>query len=97
MINNLWRLGCLTQMYFLVLFVGLEAFLPAVMAYDYFVAICLPLSYMVYHIPPDLWTAGSGVLGHTCPAFLVTKLNSVSKVLSLTLGNLPIFSVTFIR
>ncbi|XP_076975738.1 olfactory receptor 7A10-like [Tamandua tetradactyla] len=39
--------GCLTQMSFSTLFVGLDDFLLAVMAYDRFVAICHPLLYMV--------------------------------------------------
>ncbi|XP_004469125.1 olfactory receptor 7A10-like [Dasypus novemcinctus] len=43
--------GCLTQMYFFLLFTGLEDFLLAVMAYDRFVAICHPLHYMVIMSP----------------------------------------------
>ncbi|EHB07393.1 Olfactory receptor 7A17 [Heterocephalus glaber] len=39
--------GCITQMYFFLLFVELDNFLLAVMAYDRFVAICHPLHYMV--------------------------------------------------
>ncbi|XP_062969229.1 olfactory receptor 7A10-like [Cynocephalus volans] len=39
--------GCITQMHFFILFVGLEVFLLTVMAYDRFVAICHPLNYMV--------------------------------------------------
>ncbi|KAM5189691.1 olfactory receptor 7A10-like [Callospermophilus lateralis] len=39
--------GCITQIHFFVLFVGLDDFLLAVMAYDRYVAICLPLNYMV--------------------------------------------------
>ncbi|XP_006874361.1 PREDICTED: olfactory receptor 7A5-like [Chrysochloris asiatica] len=39
--------GCITQMYFFVLFVGLDNFLLTVMAYDRFMAICHPLHYMV--------------------------------------------------
>ncbi|XP_051013882.1 olfactory receptor 1468-like [Acomys russatus] len=38
-------LGCLTQMYFFMLFGSLESFLLMVMAYDRYVAICLPLQY----------------------------------------------------
>ncbi|XP_058146411.2 olfactory receptor 7A10-like [Dasypus novemcinctus] len=37
--------GCLTQMYFFMLFSGSDDFLLAVMAYDRFVAICHPLNY----------------------------------------------------
>ncbi|XP_040484195.1 olfactory receptor-like protein OLF4 [Ursus maritimus] len=43
--------GCLTQMYFFILFLGLDAFLLAVMAYDHLVAICHPLHYMVIMKP----------------------------------------------
>ncbi|XP_045660156.1 olfactory receptor-like protein OLF4 [Ursus americanus] len=39
--------GCLSQMYFFLLFSGLDVFLLTVMAYDRFVAICHPLHYMV--------------------------------------------------
>ncbi|XP_047386438.1 olfactory receptor 7A10-like [Sciurus carolinensis] len=39
--------GCITQMYFFILFVGLDFFLLTVMAYDRFVAICHPLHYKV--------------------------------------------------
>ncbi|XP_069349952.1 olfactory receptor 7A17-like [Eulemur rufifrons] len=39
--------GCVTQMDFFVLFVGLDSFLLTVMAYDRFVAICHPLHYVV--------------------------------------------------
>ncbi|XP_004717642.1 olfactory receptor 1D2-like [Echinops telfairi] len=37
--------GCLTQMYFLILFLELDNILLAVMAYDRFIAICRPLHY----------------------------------------------------
>ncbi|EPQ14003.1 Olfactory receptor-like protein OLF4 [Myotis brandtii] len=43
--------GCITQMYFFVLFAGLDDFLLTVMAYDRFVAICHPLHYMVIMNP----------------------------------------------
>ncbi|KFO27042.1 olfactory receptor 7A17 [Fukomys damarensis] len=39
--------GCITQMYFFLLFVELDNFLLAVMAYDRFAAICHPLHYTV--------------------------------------------------
>ncbi|XP_004614893.2 olfactory receptor 7D4-like [Sorex araneus] len=44
-------LGCLTQVYFLIIFAGLESFLLTVMAYDRFVAICHPLHYTVIMNP----------------------------------------------
>nr|XP_058146439.1 olfactory receptor 7A10-like [Dasypus novemcinctus] len=39
--------GCITQIYFVLLFAALEDFLLAAMAYDRFVAICHPLHYSV--------------------------------------------------
>ncbi|XP_037018264.2 olfactory receptor 7A10-like [Artibeus jamaicensis] len=43
--------GCLTQIYFSLLFALLDNFLLTVMAYDRFVAICHPLHYMVIMNP----------------------------------------------
>ncbi|KAM4857040.1 olfactory receptor 7D11-like isoform 1-T1 [Urocitellus parryii] len=42
---------CLTQVYFLNTFAGMENFLLTVMAYDRFVAICYPLNYTVIMNP----------------------------------------------
>lgn len=44
-------IGCLTQICFVLVFVGLENFLLAAMAYDCYVAICHPLRYMVIMNP----------------------------------------------
>ncbi|EHB02682.1 Olfactory receptor 5V1 [Heterocephalus glaber] len=41
------RLSDLPKLYFLVALVGTEVFLLAVMAYDWYVALCFPLSYFV--------------------------------------------------
>ncbi|XP_069446401.1 olfactory receptor-like protein OLF4 [Ovis canadensis] len=43
--------ACIIQVYFLMLFAGLDDFLLTVMAYDRFVAICHPLNYMVIMNP----------------------------------------------
>ncbi|XP_055975696.1 olfactory receptor 7D4-like [Sorex fumeus] len=43
--------GCLTQVYFFMIFVSLDNFLLTVMAYDRYVAICHPLHYMVIMNP----------------------------------------------
>jgi olfactory receptor len=43
--------GCLTQVYFLIIFSGMDNFLLSVMAFDRFVAICHPLNYMVIMNP----------------------------------------------
>ena len=43
--------GCLTQMYFFLLFADLESFLLVAMAYDRYVAICFPLHYTAIMSP----------------------------------------------
>ncbi|XP_045847569.1 olfactory receptor 7A17-like [Meles meles] len=58
MLQNIWTQsqvityrGCVTQIYFFLLFTGLDDFLLTVMAYDRFVAICHPLHYTVIMKP----------------------------------------------
>ncbi|KAM5307262.1 olfactory receptor 7D4-like [Glossophaga mutica] len=43
--------GCLIQVYFFTVFIGMDNFLLTVMAYDRYVAICHPLHYMVIMNP----------------------------------------------
>ncbi|XP_054980620.1 olfactory receptor 7D4-like [Sorex araneus] len=43
--------GCLTPIYFFMVFVGMDNFLLTVMAYDRYLAICHPLHYMVIMNP----------------------------------------------
>ncbi|KAM6168106.1 uncharacterized protein O8D03_008416 [Erethizon dorsatum] len=42
---------CLTQVYFFIIFLGMDNFLLTVMAYDRFVAICHPLNYTIIMNP----------------------------------------------
>ncbi|KFO22002.1 Olfactory receptor 7G3 [Fukomys damarensis] len=55
--------GCLTQMCFVLVFIGLENFLLTVMAYDRYVAICNPLRYTVIVSP------------HVCVLLIVLSLS----------------------
>ncbi|XP_075384168.1 olfactory receptor 1f45-like [Tenrec ecaudatus] len=43
--------GCLTQMYFFIVFINMDNFLLTVMAYDRFVAVCHPLHYTTKMTP----------------------------------------------
>uniref|UniRef100_A0A8C9QG62 Olfactory receptor n=1 Tax=Spermophilus dauricus TaxID=99837 RepID=A0A8C9QG62_SPEDA len=45
--NDISYTECLTQVYFFLMFLGVDNFLLTVMAYDRFVAICHPLNYTV--------------------------------------------------
>lgn len=44
-------IGCFTQVYFFMVFAGMDNFLLTVMAYDWFVTICHPLHYMIIMNP----------------------------------------------
>uniref|UniRef100_M3Z8L0 Olfactory receptor n=1 Tax=Mustela putorius furo TaxID=9669 RepID=M3Z8L0_MUSPF len=58
--------GCLTQMYFVFVFVDMDNFLLAVMAYDRFVAVCHPLHYSTKMTPQlcGLLVVGSWVIAN---------------------------------
>ncbi|KAM5190486.1 olfactory receptor 7D4-like [Callospermophilus lateralis] len=49
--NDISYTECLTQVYFFLMFLGVDNFLLTVMAYDRFVAICHPLNYTVIMNP----------------------------------------------
>ncbi|XP_013360583.1 PREDICTED: olfactory receptor 7A10-like [Chinchilla lanigera] len=66
--------GCITQIYFFLIFAELDNFLLAVMAYDRFVAICYPLHYMVIMNP---WLCGFLVLGSWLVSVLHALLQSL--------------------
>ena len=72
--------GCITQMYFFVLFAVLDDLLLTVMAYDRFVAICHPLHYTVIMNP---WLCGVLVLVSWIMGVLNSLLQSLI-VLDLT-------------
>ncbi|XP_014334943.2 olfactory receptor 1F1-like [Bos mutus] len=58
--------GCLTQMYFVFMFVDMDNFLLAVMAYDRFVAVCHPLHYSAKMTPQlcALLVTGSWIIAN---------------------------------
>uniref|UniRef100_A0A8C0K1I6 Olfactory receptor 7A17-like n=1 Tax=Canis lupus dingo TaxID=286419 RepID=A0A8C0K1I6_CANLU len=62
--------GCITQIYFFLLFADWDDFLLAVMAYDRFLAICHPLRYTVIMDP---WLCGLLVL----VSWIMSTLNSL--------------------
>ncbi|XP_038621190.1 olfactory receptor 8H1-like [Tachyglossus aculeatus] len=72
--------GCFTQMYFFVALAGAECFLLAVMAYDRYVAICIPLLYMVV----VSWRVCAWLLSGT---YVVATINSL--VIILFVSGLP--------
>ncbi|XP_004706256.1 olfactory receptor 1361-like [Echinops telfairi] len=68
--------GCLTQMYFFIVFINMDNLLLAVMAYDRFVAVCHPLHYTTKMTPQlcALLVSGSWVIAslHTLLHTLLT-------------------------
>ncbi|XP_006165992.2 olfactory receptor 7A17-like [Tupaia chinensis] len=66
--------GCITQMFFFLLFAGVDDFLLTVMAYDRYVAICHPLHYTVIMNP---WLCGKLVLASWTLSVLHSLLHSL--------------------
>ncbi|XP_049746605.1 olfactory receptor 52E4 [Elephas maximus indicus] len=71
--------GCLTQMFFIHIFTGMETVLLVVMAYDRFVAICKPLQYTMILTNKAITILGSVVVGRnlvlvTPFVFLILRL-----------------------
>ncbi|XP_057564216.1 olfactory receptor 7A10-like [Hippopotamus amphibius kiboko] len=84
MLQNIWTQskvityeGCIIQMYFFLLFGGLDVFLLTVMAYDRFVAICHPLHYIVTMNP---MLCGLLLLSSYTMSFLYSLLQSIMVV-----------------
>ena len=69
--------GCIIQMYFFLLFGGLDVFLLTMMAYDRYTAICHPLHYMVI-MKPRL--CGLLVLSSFIMSFLYALMQSLMVV-----------------
>ncbi|XP_008822459.2 olfactory receptor 1J4-like [Nannospalax galili] len=90
--------GCITQLYFFLLFVAVDNFLLGVMAYDRYVAICHPLHYMVIMKEElcDLLVAGSWFLScmrallHTLLLSRLMQKGNRSSVSEFILLGLPI-------
>ncbi|XP_005083489.2 olfactory receptor 1073 [Mesocricetus auratus] len=77
--------GCILQIYFFILFLGLDNFLLTVMAYDRFVAICHPLHYtsiMTHKLCVSLvlvsWITSS--LNSSLQGFMVLQLSFCANV-----------------
>ena len=67
--------GCIIQVYFYLLFAGLDDFLLTVMAYDRYVAICHPLHYLVIMKP---WVCGLLLLVSWIMSALFSLLHSLT-------------------
>ncbi|KAM5186007.1 olfactory receptor 1165-like [Callospermophilus lateralis] len=68
--------GCMTQFFFICMFVVTEMFMLTVMAYDRFVAVCNPLLYTVVmsHKLCSLLVAGTYMWGHLCSLIFTYSL-----------------------
>ncbi|CAO2596775.1 Olfactory receptor 1165 [Lemmus lemmus] len=72
--------GCMTQFFFICMFVITEMFMLAVMAYDRFVAVCNPLLYTVVMSPKlcALLVAGTYMWGVFCSSMITYSLLQLS-------------------
>ncbi|VCW79372.1 unnamed protein product [Gulo gulo] len=97
--------SCITQMYFFIIFSGLDIYLLAVMAYDRFVAICQPLHYTVIMNPQlcallVLASWITSVLHSLLQTSMVLRLSFCTEVeiphfFSMLLGGAPLAGVLY--
>ncbi|XP_053512241.1 olfactory receptor 1J4-like [Artibeus jamaicensis] len=91
-------MGCISQLYFFILFGGLDNFLLAMMAYDRYVAICYPLHYTTIMreglcalLLAGSWIISSGsALLHTVLIVRLMRPGNQSSVSKFLLLGLPI-------
>ena len=82
--------GCLSQIFFFIVFGCLDNLLLTAMAYDRCVAIYHPLHYTVI-MNPRLWAAGSGVLVPQCHGLPAGNPDRLEAVLLHKHGNPTLF------
>ena len=116
MLKNIWAQskvityeGCISQMYFYMLFAVLDDFLLTVMAYDWYVAICHPLHYTVITNPQlcvilVLVSWVISVLHSLIRTFMVSRLSFCRDVLIITISvnsnswsNLPVLTTSLMK
>ncbi|XP_030050866.1 olfactory receptor 1C1-like [Microcaecilia unicolor] len=62
--------GCITQLFFFIVFLGAECMLLSIMAYDRFIAICDPLHYITIM---NRWVC----VGMTAASWIISSLNAI--------------------
>jgi olfactory receptor len=82
MLSNIWTqykatsyIDCLTQVYFVLVFVGVKNFLFVAMAYDYYAAICQPLRYTWFCVVLVLFTLSIKIVDALLHSLMVLQLS----------------------